>query len=75
MTENQVSLKYNRDLAKEYMRIFDEMSQQFQKVNDMTISALSRYPEVIVMEEACADEEALWNFIKNAVDSACKTTC
>ena len=72
LTQNQVSLKYNSDLAKEYMRIFDEMSRQFQRVNDVTIGALSRYPEVIVMEEACVDEEALWNFIKNAVDSACK---
>ncbi len=72
LTQNQVSLKYNSDLAKEYMRIFDEMSRQFQRVNDVTIGALSRYPEVIAMEEACIDEETLWNFIKNAVDSACK---
>lgn len=71
LTENPIHLKYNSDLAKEYMRIFDEIAQQFNKVNDVTVGALSRYPEVITMEEDSVDEEALWNFIKNAVDCAC----
>jgi uncharacterized protein (TIGR00255 family) len=72
LTENKVDLKYNNDIASKYMRIFEQMAEQFQMRNDVTISALSRYPEVISMEEEVADEEELWNFIKTAIESACE---
>ena len=40
--------------------------------NDVTISMLSKYPEVIIMEEQSGDEEELWNFIKSTIEQACK---
>ncbi len=72
MAENKVSLKYNSDLAREYMNIFDSMAQQFDKDNDVSISVLSRFPEVITTEEAKEDEEELWNFIEKALCMACE---
>lgn len=71
-SENKVTLKYNSELAVEYMGIFDQMALQFDRKNDVTISALSRYPEVIIMEEQSGDEEELWNFIDSAIEEACK---
>lgn len=71
-TENKVSLKYNTDLADEYMNIFDRMSRQFELKNDITIAQLSRCPEVITMEEQAADEDTVWNFIREAFEGACK---
>lgn len=70
--ESRVSLKYNADIADEYMNIFDKMSRQFELRNDITIAQLSRYPEVISTEEAGADEEEIWNFISSAVEGACR---
>ena len=61
-SEDTVSLKYNHDTAVEYMNIFNKMSELFNMKNDITISALSRYPEVITAQEVQADEEELWNF-------------
>ena len=72
LTENKVSLKYNRELAAEYMQIFDQMAAQFSLSNDVSIGTLSRYPEVITMEEAPTDEEALWQFIERAMKEACE---
>lgn len=72
LTENNVNLKYNPDIAAEYMDIFKQMSEQFEMKNDMTISSLSRYPEVITMEETKVDEEELWHFIEKAVTAACE---
>lgn len=72
LTENKVNLKYNREIATEYMQVLDEMSQQFDLKNDVTVSMLSRYPEVITMEEAATDEEELWHFIERAVSAACE---
>lgn len=72
LTENKVNLKYNREIAAEYMQVLDEMSKQFGLENDVTVSMLSRYPEVITMEEAATDEEELWHFIEKAISTACE---
>ena len=71
-SEDTVSLKYNHDTAVEYMNILNKMSELFNMKNDITISALSRYPEVITAQEVQADEEELWNFIEEAVKEACE---
>ena len=66
MSENQVSLKYNEPLAKEYLTYFKQMEESFGLENDIRVSALSRCPEVLTME----DEEALWNGLKKALEGA-----
>ena len=71
-SENNVNIKYNAAVAKEYMDIFRQMEEEFAIRNDITVGALSRYPEVITMEEAKGDEEELWNFIQDAVKEACE---
>ena len=45
LSEHTVSLKYNQELAKEYMHYFNKMAEQFGIENDITVSALSRCPE------------------------------
>lgn len=69
-SENQVSLKYNASLASEYMKYFRQMEAEFGLENDIRVSSLSRYPEVITMEEQCEDEEELWNGLKEALEGA-----
>lgn len=69
-TEGQVALKYNETLAKEYLAYFKKMEESFGLENDIRISTLSRYPEVFTMEEQTADEEELWNGLKEALTGA-----
>lgn len=69
---SKVALKYNADVADEYMNIFDRMSRQFELRNDITLAQLSRFPEVITMEEQSADEEEIWSFVRGAVEEACR---
>ena len=71
-SENKVSLKYNPELAAEYLGIFNQMSLAFKMKNDITISMLSKYPEVIIMEEQSGDEEELWSFIKSTIEQTCE---
>ena len=56
-SDKAVSLNYNEALAREYMDIFARMSEQFSIENDVKVSALSRYPEVIVTGQSEEDEE------------------
>lgn len=59
-TEDQVSLKYNSTLAAEYMKNFEKMAEQFGLEDDVTVSMLSRCPEVLTMEQVPEDEEHMW---------------
>ncbi|MCI8505084.1 MAG: YicC family protein [Lachnospiraceae bacterium] len=66
-SEKTLSLNYNEALAKEYMDIFEQMSERFSIANDVTVSSLSRYPEVIATGQSEEDEEALWKLLKEAL--------
>lgn len=69
-SEQQVSLKYNEVLAAEYLSYFQKMQEKFSLENDIRVSSLSRYPEVLTMEEQAVDEEELWKGLKKALDGA-----
>ncbi|MCD7725518.1 MAG: YicC family protein [Clostridiales bacterium] len=69
-TESNVCVKYNRELAAEYMKYLSQMAEDFSLDNDIRVSALSRYPEIFTMEEQTLDEEELWQLLKRAVKSA-----
>lgn len=68
--ENNVSIKYNRDIAAEYMKYLEQMAEEFGLENDIRVSTLSRYPEVFSMEDKAPDEEEIWKFLKNSIDTA-----
>ncbi len=69
-SEKAVSLNYNEVLAKEYMDIFRQMSERFAIENDVTVSSLSRYPEVIATGQTEEDEEVLWRLLEQALTGA-----
>ena len=69
-TQNNVCIKYNKDIAEEYMKYLDQMAGDFSLENDIRVSTLSRYPEVFTMEEQTMDEEELWRELEQAVQGA-----
>ena len=72
LSESQVSLKFNETLAAEYLSYFKKMAETFSLENDIRVSSLSRYPEVLTMEEQVVNEEELWNGLEKALDGAVK---
>lgn len=71
-TEHKSCLKYNADLAREYMDVFKRMQDEFGIENDVNVSTLSRCPEVLILEEQTVDEEALWKELEVAIIGACE---
>lgn len=69
-TEDQVSLKYNSTLAAEYMKNFEKMAEQFALEDDVTVSMLSRCPEVLTMEQVPEDEEHMWAMLQEVLKGA-----
>ena len=70
-TENRSCLKYNRELAAEYLKALRQMQADFGIEDDIRVSSLSRYPDVLVLEEQPVDEDELWHFLEEAIKRAC----
>ncbi len=69
-TESKVSLKYNRELAGEYLRYLKQMAEEFHLDEDIKVTSLSRYPEVLTMEEQPVDEKELWSVLESVLTEA-----
>lgn len=69
-SEKTAVVKYNKEIAGEYLEYLRQMSEEFGLENDIRVSALSRYPEVFTMEEADIDEEELWKQLERALRGA-----
>lgn len=69
-TEGKVCVKYNEDIAIEYWNHLNELSRRLQMENDVTVSMLSRYPDVFSLEEQSVDEDRLSEVLQEAVSKA-----
>ena len=71
-TEDNYTLRYNSALAAEYLGYLNSMAEEFHLDNDIRASTLSRYPDVLVMEEQDIDEKELWSGLEKALRGACE---
>ena len=65
-------LKYNEELAGEYLQVLKRMSEKFGIENDVKTSSLSRYPDVLSLEEQSVDTDELWSVLEEALNKACE---
>ncbi len=72
-SEENVTIKYNHDIASEYLKYLKQMAGEFELEDDIRVSTLSRYPEVFTMEESTQDEEEIWKELKQCIDKAAES--
>ena len=72
LSESNMALHYNKEIAAEYLKYLKQMAEDFGLDQDVKVGALSRYPEVLVMEEVQDDEEELWKLLEQALKGACE---
>ena len=72
LAENTTAVRYNRELAKEYLGYLRQIAEDFGLEDDIRVSTLSKYPDVFTMEETGVDEEELWKELQSAVQGAAK---
>lgn len=70
-TSGDYTLKYNKDLAAQYLRYLNQMAEDFNLDNDVRVTTLSRYPEVLTMEEQSVDDEQMWELLAGPLKEAC----
>lgn len=69
--EGRVSLKYNRELAAEYIKNLNSMAQEFSlPTTDITPTIVGRFPDVFSLEEQSVDQDEIWEHLKGVVAEA-----
>ncbi len=69
-TESNVCVKYNAELAKEYVKYLQQMSEDFGLKSDLSTVSLSRFSEVLTLEEQSIDTDELWKELVVCLDEA-----
>lgn len=69
-SESHSTVRYHKEVAEEYLKYLCQMADDFGLDNDIRVSALSKYPEVLTTDETDVDEEELWNQLQKAVAGA-----
>lgn len=72
LTESNMAVKYNDRIAREYWKYLQQMADEFGIENDVRVSSLSRFPDVLVMEEEPVDPEGIWENLCGALDEAAR---
>lgn len=71
ISDSQVNIQYNKDTASKYLSVLKDMAEEFGLENDVKVTALSRYPEVIITEDKEPEEEELSAVVQDAFVKAC----
>ena len=69
-TKAGVFIKYNKEIARQYLEYLEEMGDEFGLDQDISVGMLSRYPEVFTMEEQAVDESRLWDLLSQVIREA-----
>lgn len=57
-------------LAESYLKALRELSDRYELRDDVSASALSRYPDVLTVRQAEVDEDAVWETVRTVADGA-----
>ncbi len=71
-SENTSVVRYNKEIAAEYLQYLRQMAEDFNMECDVRVSSLSKYPDVFTMEEQTVDEEELWKELQKTISGAAK---
>ena len=69
-SDDDVEVKVDEPLAKAYYIAYKELVEKFQLRDDITVSLLSKSPDVIQINKKDEDMEKVWETLKTAIDEA-----
>lgn len=70
--DSNVCVKYNREIAGEYVKYLREMSKEFGLDPDIKASVIGKFPEVFSMEEHEQNQEFIWENLRVVLEDAVK---
>lgn len=68
------TLIYDENLAKEYVNVLGQIKQSFGLKDDISLSLIARFPDLVRTENKEEDQEQLWIMLSQALDESVKNT-
>lgn len=60
----------NEGLAENYLTVLRDMAQKYGLREDISVTTLSRYPDVLAVRQVAVDEDTVWNAVQKVTDIA-----
>jgi len=73
LDEESRIVMFDEALAKTYVQTLYFLRDKFCLQDDISVSLIAKFPDVLRVEKAEEDEEQLWNLLKGALDTALGT--
>ena len=65
-----IEVVVNHALAEGYLKALRELVQTYGLRDDVSVNALSRFPDILTVRKAAEDEEAIWEAVRQVTDEA-----
>ena len=63
-------VRVNHSLAEAYITALNELEEKYNIKNDVSVTSLSRFPDVLSVHKSEADEDAIWEAVKEVLETA-----
>ena len=63
-------MEVNRSLAAGYVTALRELQRQYDLKDDVTVSAVARFPDVLTVRRAPENEEEVWGQVRQVLEKA-----
>lgn len=73
LENDDVVITVNHTLASGYLEALKELETTYGLRNDVSVTGLSRYADIFSVHKQPADEEKIWEAVRNALDVALKS--
>ncbi len=63
-------VEINRELARGYVDALRALSDEFELIDDLSLSAVARFSDIFTVRKGLEDEEVIWDGVKTVLDEA-----
>ncbi|MEG0250166.1 MAG: YicC/YloC family endoribonuclease [Peptostreptococcus sp.] len=70
-----VKLQYDDELASQYYDILRRIKRDFDIEDDLNVTDIAKFPDIITASESEEDEELLWDMLSEAAEISLKKLC
>lgn len=70
LEDEAAEVTVNHSLAAGYFQALKEIADKYEVRNDISVSTLTRFSDILTVHKAEADEEKIWNAVKTVLEKA-----
>ncbi|NFF30659.1 YicC family protein [Clostridium botulinum] len=67
---DDIEVKFNEQLADSYVKCLEKIKDRYDANNDISVSLIAKFPEVISIEKKEEDSQEIWNHLEQPLNDA-----